>query len=190
MGGSGSLLAGSVRAGAGLRELRMPDGSVILEGDAAGRGVATAAVKPAFRVAVRSVGGTPSYRVAIGTINLLVPTGVITWHALANAAHYVVLNVTTDGRQITAAAVADQEAAPPPPECVLGAAPTSFAVPIAYVGPSDDMFVHQIVTGNLVAKREFCHQSERDPIPAGASPWINWWTWAVSEKLDAQHVEL
>lgn len=186
---NGSPLGPRVRGGAGLREHRLMDGTTILEADRGGR-AAAAAVKLPFRVSIRTVDGTPSFRVGIGTLNLLVPTGVLAWSDLADTAQYVILDVSTDGNQVTAAAVDTQADSPAPPACLLGAAPTSFKIALAYVGPSDAPFVEQIVKGNLIAQRTFCHQTLRDPIPAGGVPWVNWWTWAVGEKLNPELVEI
>jgi hypothetical protein len=184
----GALHSGGARAGAGSREIRQA-GVTIIEADRAGR-ARTAAKKTPFKAKIVTIEGAANVSVGLGWINLLVPSGVRTPTPLSGSAQYVILNVTTDGRQVTAAAVDYVGDPPDPPACELAAPPLNFKVPIAFVGPADSPFVEQIAFGNLVAQRSLCHQQDRDPIPAGASPWVNWFTWAVAEELQPQQVEM
>jgi hypothetical protein len=186
---SGSLHSAIARAGAGAYEHRVGSG-IIVEVPRV-RTTTTASKKQPFRV-VRTTtdDGSPAVKVSPGTINLLIPTGVREAQALSSDPQYVVIVVTTDGRQITAASIALQADLPVPPLCTIGDPPLSFKVPLAYVGTSDAPFVEQIATGNQVAQRSLCHQTEKETIPAGSSPWVNWWTWAVSDHIEPQIVEM
>lgn len=185
---NGSTSGGIIRAGAGVREIRLGTG-VIIEADARPVKSGGASRAHPFRATIKPIDGNPGVSVAIGTINLLVPVGVRETTELGDDPQFIILTVNTDGRQVTSASIGLEDDTPDPPGCILGAPPLTFKVALAYVGPASSPFVEQIVFDNLIAQRQLCHQVERSPIPAGASPFENWWTWAVGKAIDLALIE-
>jgi hypothetical protein len=96
-----------------------------------------------------------------------------------SAGGVVALQCTTNGAQVNFVKFVKLGAAPDAPLETLGAAPTQFYVVLGDVDSSGG--VHQVVYSNIAARVTIAKQVEKPSIPAGTSPWNNYYTWLVFE---------
>lgn len=116
--------------------------------------------------------------VSPGTVNQLLPQGYVGDLPLGSGG-VVALRCTTNGAQVNLVEYVVLGGNPSAPLETLGAAPTQFYVVLGTVGGSGG--VQQIVRANIAARVTIAKQVEKSQIPAGTSPWNNYYTWLVFE---------
>jgi hypothetical protein len=145
-----------------------------------GGGAAAAATTAPFTIAMVLAGGGPNYSVTLwpGAINQLVPTDMFTTVTyVAASTVYVHLDVTTDGRKITAAAIVIDGTSPVAMPSTSGLAPTSFGL---LIGVITNNTVYQINSGLCTATiATALTEDKAAPVP-GQSPYLYWYTWTVA----------
>lgn len=139
-----------------------------------------------WQVTLTTAAGATTAHVRPGTLNNLLPTGVIGALTITESCS-ICLEVTTDGKKITALEYSVETGPPPPPpECSLDSAPTEFLVPLAYILEGDtiaEATVYQLQSASLIARVVLCGQTEKTAPAANVSPWHHWWTWIVGTDL-------
>lgn len=127
-------------------------------------------------------GDSPKALVYPSTINNMLPSNAGSSISMPESGkRLVVLTVETDGRQVTSCKLESATDSPSPPQCLNGAPPSTFKIPIWVM--LDDGSQFQVHSKPLIAVMTLCRQLERSEIPAGASPWENWWTWSVGPEV-------
>jgi hypothetical protein len=146
---------------------------------------ADAVIEHPFRIISRgSPNNESQYLVSVhpGTINTLLPTGIFgsggnlqTNTIPKETLRYVVLEATSDGQQITAAAISVAATAPTPQEPVVFGLPTTakFLIGIVYSGK---VFQVQFTNFTLTGKQQFI-ASKSSPAAAGELPYEIYYVW-------------
>lgn len=121
-----------------------------------------------------------------GTVNGFIPSNIFTSGKLTKFSltgadtHYVVLNVTTNGKQVTAVTIGIDTSPPANANANMGSAPTDFKHCLAVIGgDTNRRTVFQIAVGNVICYPKEIFKESKTPTTDGSEPFNRWYSWEV-----------
>ncbi len=171
----GHISAGTVRAGYGCREIRLPSG-VIIEATHQRRTASARDTTKWREVSSRIQGSNFKIYIYPSSINRVIPENIFDELSCnVNGTFFLKAICTTNGKTLTGIElVLDEDEISTDNQALKNAAPPEFQV---CVGIVNDGIYYQVETVNLEYEPRISFVSERVPPGPGEEPFERWWTW-------------